>query len=122
MTKEDIEKEADKRYKHPHIDNMDASGHQAFCEGASWMQEQFENNRLAHCDGMTPEQAEREMDFVNAFIKEHNRTPTFSDCIEITRKETIDKACEWLYECVGIGEEFKKTLVGKFRKAMEEQV
>lgn len=121
MTKEEIEKEADKRYKHPHIDNGDAIGHQAFCEGASWMQEQFENNRLAHCDGMTPEQAEREMDFVNAFIKEHNRTPTFSDCIEITRKGMIDKACEWIYECVGTGEEFKKTLVGKIRKAMEDE-
>lgn len=36
------------------------------------------------------------------------------------QKIDIDKACEWLYECVGTGEQFKKTLVEKFRKAMEE--
>ena len=49
----------------------------------------------------------------------------YSKYIEIAteqRKVDIKKACEWLYECVGIGEEFKKTLVGKFRKAMEEKV
>lgn len=120
MAKEDIEKEADKRYKHPHVDNGDAIGHQAFCEGASWMQEQFENNRLAHCDGMTPEQAEREMDFVNAFIKEHGRTPTFSDCIEITRKEMIDKACEVLFTIIGCHPDKRKYFEDKFRKALEE--
>lgn len=96
MTKEDIEKEADKRYKYPHIVNMDACGHQAFCEGASWMQEQFENNR-------------------------------FSDCIEITRKEMIDKACEWLETQLDnwLVESTIRPFIGKegineFRKVMEE--
>lgn len=35
------------------------------------------------------------------------------------RKIDIEKACEWLYECVGTGEQFKQTLVDKFRKVME---
>lgn len=40
--------------------------------------------------------------------------------VNIQKQVLIDKACEWLYECVGTGEGFKKTLVEKFRKAMEE--
>lgn len=42
-----------------------------------------------------------------------------TDSLASQRKTIIDKACEWLRECVGTGEQFKKTLVEKFRKAME---
>lgn len=38
---------------------------------------------------------------------------------EHIRREVIEKACEWLYECVDTGEQFKQTLVEKFRKAIE---
>lgn len=54
----------------------------------------FEQNRLKACDNQTPEQAWRESEFVVSFVKEHHRTPTFSDAIEGTRKQMIDKACK----------------------------
>lgn len=56
----------------------------------------FENNRLKACDNQTPEQAWREAEFVVPFVKEHHRTPTFSEAIEVTRKQIIDKICKWL--------------------------
>lgn len=56
MKREDIEKEADKRYKHPQIDNMDACGHQAFCEGAEWMQRKmYWKARKAFCKTACPD-------------------------------------------------------------------
>ena len=56
----------------------------------------FEQNRLKACDNQTPEQAWREAEFVVPFVKEHHRTPTFSDAIEITRKQIFDKICDWI--------------------------
>ena len=55
---------------------------QAFKAGAQWKKEQFEKNRLAHCDALTKEQAQVESDFVTKHLKENNRTPTFIDAIE----------------------------------------
>ena len=57
-------------------------------------QEQFEKNRLAACDAQTPEEAERETDFVDKHIKEQHRMPTYSDAIEYgikLQKEKTDK-------------------------------
>lgn len=54
----------------------------------------FEQNRLKACDNQTPQEAWREAEFVVPFVKEHHRTPTFSDAIEVTRKQMIDKACK----------------------------
>lgn len=65
-------------------------------DGYAYALEEFENNRLKACDNQTPEQAWRESEFVVPFVKEHHRTPTFSDAIEETRKQMIDKACEWI--------------------------
>lgn len=73
----------------------------AFVEGAEWMQEQYENNRLSHCDNMTEQEAQKEMEFVTSFIKQNDRIPTFSDCIENTRKEMIDKTFKWLIRRYG---------------------
>lgn len=58
----------------------------------------FEQNRLKACDNQTPQEAWREAEFVVPFVKEHHRTPTFSDAIEETRKQMIEKACKWLEE------------------------
>lgn len=63
-------------------------------DGYEYALEEFENNRLKACDTQTPEEAERESAFVVPFIKEHHRTPTFSDAIEVTRKRMSDKACK----------------------------
>jgi hypothetical protein len=54
--------------------------------GAEWQKEQFEKERLTHCDELTPEQAQTESDFVVKHLKENNRTPTFIDAIEYGKK------------------------------------
>jgi hypothetical protein len=53
---------------------------------ANWQKEQFEKNRLAHCDALTKEQAQMESDFVTKHLKENNRTPTFIDAIKYGMK------------------------------------
>ena len=55
---------------------------EAFEDGAKWKAEQFEQERLKHCDELTEAQAEIESDFVTQHLKENNRTPTFIDAIE----------------------------------------
>lgn len=64
--------------------------------GKEYAIEQLEANRLAHCENLTEAEYNRESRFCSDFIDEHHRTPTFSDAIELTRKEMIDKACEWI--------------------------
>ena len=49
---------------------------------ANWQAEQFEKERLKHCDELTPEQAQIESEFVTQHLKKNNRTPTFIDAIE----------------------------------------
>lgn len=95
---------------------------QAFIDGAEWQYEQFEKNRLAACDNMTKEEAEREQEFTTDFIKKNNRIPTYSDAIEYGRKQMIEKACEWLNNfysedrhCFLVKED-----IDAFIKAMEE--
>ena len=68
----------------------------AFKAGANWQYEQFEKERLKHCDELTAEQAQMESDFVVQHLKNFNRTPTFIDAIEYGRRLMIDKATEWL--------------------------
>lgn len=102
-----------------------------FVHGAEWAFDFMEHNRLTACDNQTEEEAEREQRFVINFIAENDRTPTFSDCIEITRKQIIDKACDYIrkdwwnmlvYDVNNFGgSQFNldKT-IDRFRKAMEE--
>ena len=53
----------------------------AYIDGANWKEQQFEKNRLKHCDALTEEQAQMESDFVVQHLKKNNRTPTFIDAI-----------------------------------------
>lgn len=66
-----------------------------FC-GAQWKEQQFEKNRLKHCDALTEEQAQMESDFVVQHLKKNNRTPTFTDAIEygmrLKEKQMMAKA------------------------------
>lgn len=62
-----------------------------FMAGYDYATEELEKNRLTACDNMTEEEAEREQRFVIDFLKKNYRTPTFSDCIEITRCEINHK-------------------------------
>lgn len=65
---------------------------QAFIDGAEWQYEQFEKERLKHCDELTAEQAQMESDFVVQHLKNFNRTPTFIDAIEYGRESMRKKA------------------------------
>ena len=51
-------------------------------DGAKWKEEQFEKNRLKHCNSITNEQAELEQKFLDEHLDKHNRMPTFLDAIE----------------------------------------
>lgn len=76
-----------KRFVSPHFGTIEytapwfKSEKDAFIAGAEWQKEQFEKNRLVACDAQTREEYERETDFVDKFITENLRTPTFSDAI-----------------------------------------
>ena len=60
------------------------------------VREQFEKERLKHCDELTAEQAQMESDFVVQHLKNFNRTPTFIDAIEYGRKAMRNKTIKWL--------------------------
>lgn len=71
----------------------------AFYKGAEWMQEQYESNRLKHCDNITREEFDRESEFVEWFFSQgFDRQPTFSDAIEWERTLMIDESCRILEE------------------------
>lgn len=50
--------------------------------GAQWQKDQFEKNRLKHCNSITNEQAELEQGFIDQHLDKHQRMPTFLDAIE----------------------------------------
>ena len=98
-------------------------------DGYAYALEEFENNRLKACESQTEAEAERELNFAIKFFKEHHRQPTFSDAIEVTRKQIIDKICKWLednafryVETYGSNYEGfdMQGLIEDFKKAMEE--
>ena len=60
-------------------------------DGYDYALEEFENNRLKACESQTKAESERELNFAIKFFEEHHRQPTFSDAIEVTRKQMIDK-------------------------------
>lgn len=70
----------------------------AFKAGANWQYEQFEKERLKHCDELTAEQAQMESDFVVQHLKNFNRTPTFIDAIEYGRNIASEQAMKYLQE------------------------
>lgn len=96
----------------------------AYQQGCTNTFAEMEKNRLRYCENMTEEEAEREMDFVSKFIKENKRIPTFSDCIERTRKEMIEKSCKWLKRNTPIGlmEEELSDFFEDFKIAMEDKI
>ena len=50
--------------------------------GAKWKEEQFEKNRIKHCNSISKEQAELEQKFLDEHLDKYNRMPTFLDAIE----------------------------------------
>lgn len=73
------------------------------CHFAQWQKEQFEKNRLEHCNSITNEQAELEQGFIDQHLDKYNRMPTFLDAIEygmrLQKEQMMKKAVD--AECFG---------------------
>lgn len=82
---EDLEEEIIKRWKILH-GSGNSTPFDTFngiaCYFATWQKEQFEKNRLKHCNSITNEQAELEQGFIDQHLEKNNRMPTFLDAIE----------------------------------------
>ena len=68
----------------------------AYIRGAKEQQAIDEEVRLKKSDDMTEAEYDREAAFADWYLKNGKGTPTFSDAIEWSRKQTIDEVCEWL--------------------------
>lgn len=62
-----------------------------FKAGAKWQIEQYKKAELKYCATLTTEEAEREINFVNSFINNEYRVPTFSDAIEYGRESMRER-------------------------------
>ena len=121
-----IEERADAYVGHPEeIDEFTSETikRKAYIAGAKEQKAIDEEVRLKKCDDMTEAEYEREVAFADWYHQNGKGTPTYSDAIEWTRRELIDKACEIvrniINEYFGDGEQSCK-VEGTFRKAMEE--
>ena len=93
-----------------------------FIAGADWRYEQFEKNRLAACDNMTKEEADREQEFTTDFIEKNNRIPTYSDAIEYGRESMREKLIKLkkLADNMYYAAQYLTTDASKLRKAMRD--
>ena len=101
---------------------LSALERKAYIAGAQEQKAIDEEVRLKKCDDMTQAEYEREVAFAEWYCQNGKGTPTYSDAIEWTRRELIDKACEIvrniINEYFGDGEQSYK-VEDTFRKAME---
>ena len=94
-----IEERADAYVGHPEeIDEFTSATikRDAYIRGAKEQKAIDDEMLLKKCDDMTEAEYNREIAFVDWYLKNRNGAPTFSDAIEWARKEVIEKACEWL--------------------------
>ena len=95
----------------------------AYERGAKEQKAIDEEVRLKKSDSMTQAEYDREVAFADWYHQNGKGTPTYSDTIEWTRRELIDKACKIvrniINEYFGDGEQSCK-VEDTFRKAMEE--
>jgi hypothetical protein len=70
---------------------------------AKWKEEQFEKNRLKHCNSITNEQAELEQKLLDEHLDKYNRMPTYLDAIEygmrLQKEQMMAKAVD--ADCFG---------------------
>ena len=116
-----------------HADTVAVS---AYIAGAEEQKAIDEEVRLKKSDDMTQAEYDREVAFANWYHQNGKGMPTYSDAIEWSRKDLLDKACEWIKENARdyayatvrcpYGEEEEiicdvyPEIVEDFRKAMEE--
>ena len=95
----------------------------AYIRGAKEQQAIDEEVRLNKSDAMTEAEYDRETAFAGWYLQNGKGTPTYSDAIEWSRKQTIDEACEIVRnianEYFGDWEQSCK-VEDTFRKAIEE--
>lgn len=104
-------------------------------QGKKQALEEFEKNRLEHCDNITEEQYNLESNFVSNHLEKHHRVPTILDAIEYGlekgKEEMLDKACNWLSLNLQMllnvfdveyntNDTKTEDFINDFRKAMEE--
>ena len=94
-----IEERADAYVGHPEeIDEFTSETlkRYAYIAGATEQKAIDEKVRLKKCDDMTEAEYNREIAFVDWYLKNGKGTPTYSDTIEWARKDLLDKVCNWL--------------------------
>ena len=69
----------------------------AYIAGAKDQKAIDEEVRLKKSDDMTQAEYDRETAFADWYCINGRSTPTFSEAIEWSRKQTIDKVCDWLH-------------------------
>ena len=89
---------------------------ESYIAGAKEQKAIDEEVRLKKCDDMTEAEYNREIAFVDWYLKNGKGAPTFSDAIEWARKEVISKVCEWLK----VRNVMTEVSIECFKKAMEE--
>ena len=121
-----IEERADAYVGHPEeIDEFTSETikRDAYIAGAKEQKAIDEEVRLKKSDSMTQAEYDREVAFADWYHQNGKGTPTYSDAIEWTRRELIDKACKIvrniINEYFGDGEQSCK-VEDTFRKAMKE--
>ena len=122
-----IEERADAYVGHPEeIDEFTSETikRAAYICGAKEQKAIDEEVRLKKCDDMAEAEYNREIAFVDWYLKNGTGTPTYSDAIEWARKEVINKACEWIDKYLHLfvmkGNILYPKLAQEFRKSMEE--
>ena len=122
-----IEERADAYVGHPEeIDEFTSETikRAAYIRGAKEQKAIDEEVRLKKCDDMTEAEYNREIAFVDWYLKNGKGTPTYSDAIEWARRELIDEACEWIDKYLHLfvmkGNILYPKLAQEFRKSMEE--
>ena len=92
-----IEERADAYVGHPEeIDEFTSATikRDAYIRGAKEQKAIDEEVRLKKCDDMTEAEYNREIAFVDWYLKNGKGAPTYSDAIEWARKDLLDKACK----------------------------
>ena len=121
-----IEERADAYVGHPEeIDEFTSETikREAYITGAKEQKAIDEEVRLKKSDSMTQAEYDREVAFANWYHQNGKGTPTYSDAIEWTRRELIDKACKIVRNIINeyFGDEEQSCKVeDTFRKAMKE--
>ena len=94
---------------------------EAYIAGATEQQAIDEEVRLKKSDDMTEAEYDRETAFADWYLKNGKGTPTYSDAIEWSRKQTIDEVCNWFKTNVKwMSNQLMSILIYELRKAMEE--